>query len=416
MHPRLRVLCVDDEPNVLEGLSLHLRRRYDVITAVGGPAALDAFRKDRPPAIVISDMRMPVMNGAALLAKVRELSPDTVRILLTGQTDLDAAIAAVNEGQIFRFLSKPCPPPSLLAAVDAAAEQYRLITSERVLLEQTLQGSIKMLVDLLSLTHPAVFGRAMRVKHLVTELADKIGLNERWPAEVAAMLSQLGWVTLPPELAQKAYEDQPLSDDEKAMVARMPLVTEQLLGNIPRLEVVRGILARQQRAGRLENEYTGQQRQLIFHGAQLLRVATDFDALESRGTSAATAISALRDRGGYDPGLLDAVAALRGAEVPRTPDHGRVGDAPRAPETRAEGRTADTRTIDAPRDEVRELPLKALCVGMILAEDLKADTGTLLVARGDIITQSFIERSQHLRPGTVREPVRVLVRARRRAS
>jgi DNA-binding NtrC family response regulator len=111
---RPRVLCVDDEPNVLEGLRLHLERPYRLSTATGDAEGLAILERDGPCAIVISDMRMPKMDGAAFLGQVRQRFPDTVRMLLTGHADIDAAIAAVNEGQIFRFLSKPCPPAQLL--------------------------------------------------------------------------------------------------------------------------------------------------------------------------------------------------------------------------------------------------------------------------------------------------------------
>jgi DNA-binding NtrC family response regulator len=77
-----------------------------------------------PFALVVSDMRMPSMNGALFLAKVRQQTPDTVRMILSGQADLQAAIAAVNEGQIYRFLSKPCAPEQLLAAIEDALNQH----------------------------------------------------------------------------------------------------------------------------------------------------------------------------------------------------------------------------------------------------------------------------------------------------
>lgn len=379
---RTKVLCVDDEPNVLEGLTLNLRRRFDVSTALGGPAGLEAMQRDGAPAVVISDMRMPGMSGAAFLAKVRELAPDTVRILLTGQADMDSAIAAVNEGQIFRFLTKPCPPPVLLGAIEAAIEQHRLITAERVLLEQTLHGCIKTLVDVLALTNPVSFGRATRIKQHVSDLAEKLGLLGRWQVEVAAMLSQLGYVTLPAEVAEKVHQGHPLTQEEQAMVARTPAVTEQLLGNIPRLEVVRGILASYAKSTRPEKDSGDGDKRLISLGAQMLRIATDFDTLEARGCSAALAVTTMRGREGqYDPIVLNALGELRGGEGART--------------------------------EVEELPLSALCVGMVLADDVKMVAGTLLVARGYVITESFIERLRNYRADSVVQPVLVIVPASR---
>jgi DNA-binding NtrC family response regulator len=200
---RLQVLCVDDEPAVLEGLEDTLHRRYHVASATSGSAALERLRQEPRTAVIISDMRMPIMNGATFLGLARGVAPNATRILLTGQTDLDAAVSAINTGQIFRFLSKPCSPPELLAAVDAAAEHHRLIISEKVLLEHTLRGSIKMLTNVLSLANPTAFGRATRIKESAGTLARAIGTDSVWAIEVAAMLSQVAYVALPETVTEK---------------------------------------------------------------------------------------------------------------------------------------------------------------------------------------------------------------------
>jgi len=360
---------------VLEGLALHLGRRFDVVSAQGGAQALEAIQAEGVFAVVISDMRMPGMNGAQVLAKIRELRPDSVRMLLTGQADLESAISAVNEGQLFRFLTKPCPPPLLLAAVEAGVEQYRLITSERVLLEQTLHGSIKTLVDVLALTHPLPFGRAMRVKQLVSELAEKLVLQERWQVEVAAMLSQLGAVALPGETVEKVFRGQVLSRDEEAMVARMPMVTEQLLANIPRLELVRAILLGHTSAKGLNEA----EKAIVLSGVQLLQVALDFDALIAEDSNVTLALGKMRGRvDQYEARILDALTELR--------------------------------TEKGPEFEIKELALSSLRIGMVLAEDLRMTEGMLLVARGYQITGGFLEKVHNFRPGSVKEPVSVLVR------
>ena len=374
------MLCVDDEPNVLEGISLHLRRRYDVVTAPNGQTGLELLEKDPSVAVIISDMRMPGMDGAQFLSRARQARPNVVRMLLTGQTEMQAAIDAVNEGQIFRFLTKPCPPASLLAAVDAAAEQHRLLHLERILLEQTLHGSIKMLTDVLALTNPMFFGRANRLKTRVGELAEKVGLKETWQVELAAMFSQLGTITLPHEVAEKVHRGLPLAEAEQKMVDRLPEVTEQLLANIPRLESVRGILMRYMkplRAGEALSE--DPVKRSIELGSRVLRVALDFDILEGQGNSPAHALDALRGRGDrYDPQVLDAL-------VPYCRDQ-------------------------SGREQLRELPLAALKVGMLFAEDVKFSTGALLAARGYEVTASFLERARNFRSGSVREPIRVIVR------
>ncbi len=107
-----KVLCVDDEPRVLEALQRHLRERFEVLTATSGARAVDIIQQHKDLAVVVSDMRMPEMDGATLLRHARVLRPSAVRVLLTGQADMAAAIKAINEGQIFRFLTKPCAPSS----------------------------------------------------------------------------------------------------------------------------------------------------------------------------------------------------------------------------------------------------------------------------------------------------------------
>jgi len=376
---RATVLCVDDEEQVLAGLSLHLRRRYAVATATRGASGLEILRRDPSIAVVVSDMRMPGMDGAEFLRQARQFAPDSVRLLLTGQLDVESAIAAVNEGQVFRFLTKPCPPPALLAAVDAAVEQHRLVTAERVLLEQTLHGSIQTLVDVLSLTNPVSFGRATRIKQHASELAAQLEMKERWQLEVAAMLSQLGTITLPAETVERVCYGQPLSDAEQAMVARVPAVTEQLLANIPRLEVVREILAAWPRSYRADaSPPEDAQKALALRAAHVLRVAVDFDLLESQGHDSEIAVATLRGRRDlYDPAVVAALVAIRAA--------------------------------DSRRKQVRELSIGAVGLGMVFAEDVRLTSGTLLVARGYVVTPSFLERISNFTAGTVREPVRVFL-------
>jgi response regulator RpfG family c-di-GMP phosphodiesterase len=377
---RVAVLCVDDEPHVIGGLALNLRRGYEVMSAHSGAEGLEILQSKGPFAVVLSDMRMPGMDGASFLARAREVAPNTVRMMLTGQADLQSAIAAVNEGQIFRFLTKPCPANQLRLAFDAAAEQYRLITSERVLLEQTLHGCIKTLVDVLALTNPASFGSAMRVKRLITQLSQRIGLTEYWQVEVAAMLSQLGCVSLPAETAEKVQAGRPLSVQEQQMVSRVPIVTEQLLANIPRLDVVRGILSDHSRMyARAPQEAGSTEQQLIEFGGHMLRIVVDFDILETQGHDAPFAIDTMRGRPGrYDVEILEIFASLRGAGFSR-------------------------------HDNIREVPLSAVQVGMVFAEDVRLSNGTLLAARGYEVTASFVERAGNYRAGTLAEPLRVIV-------
>lgn len=135
---RPRILCVDDEPDVLEGLIDQLHRRFEVHTARSAAEGLAKLGSGGPFAVVMSDMRMPGMNGAEFLEQVHRVAPDTTRVLLTGHADIETAIYAVNRGHVFRFLSKPCPPVNLRVALDDCVEQYRMITDDRALMQRKL--------------------------------------------------------------------------------------------------------------------------------------------------------------------------------------------------------------------------------------------------------------------------------------
>jgi diguanylate cyclase (GGDEF)-like protein len=129
---------------MLEALALTLGRHYQVETASNGKTALEMLRCLPHTAVIISDMRMPSMNGAQFLAASRKVAPNARRILLTGHADAQAAILAVNEGGIFRFLTKPCPPAKLIEAVEAAMADF----DEEVLERSTIRRKITQ--DLLS--------------------------------------------------------------------------------------------------------------------------------------------------------------------------------------------------------------------------------------------------------------------------
>jgi len=372
-----RILCVDDEPQVLEGLRLNLRRRFAVLTAEGGEKGLETLRTESPVWVVISDMRMPGMDGAQFLAKVREAAPDTVRILLTGHADLDAAIAAVNEGQIFRFLTKPCPLPQLMGVLDAACRQYQLVTAERELLEKTLQGSVSALSEVLALARPAAYGRASRIRQRAAALCERLGVTERWPIEMAALLGPLGSVALPEETLEKLYRGDPLDENERQMAARSAQYAEKVLANIPRLEPVREILRLKDRPYAAQDGLA--QGEALPLGARVLRLLDDLDVLESQGSTPAQALDIVQGRVGmYDPRLVAAQAQL----------------------------TQRSRT----EYQVRELTLDGLREGMIIASDVRSTRDALIIARGNEVTASLLLRLRNLPRGMVREPIRVMLR------
>lgn len=204
-----KVLLVDDDPNILAGYQRHLRGRFEVVTAGGGAEGVTALKEQGPFAVVVADFRMPEIDGIQLLSISRQIAPDTVCIMLTGQADLKAAIDAVNEGNLFRFLTKPCPTGDFIKALTAAVEQYQLVTAERELLEKTLKGSVKILIDILSIVSPVAFSQSSRIRGMAKKLAARLKIEKLWEVELAAMLSQIGCVTIPGEILKKSTADRP---------------------------------------------------------------------------------------------------------------------------------------------------------------------------------------------------------------
>lgn len=377
---KIRVLCVDDEPMVLDGLRLTLGRTYDVLLATSGAEGLKLLGSGSPPSVIISDMRMPKMSGAEFLKAACSVAKDSVRLLLTGHADLPSAIDAVNEGHIFRFLSKPCPPPVLLSAVAAAAEQARLVTAERVLLEETLNGSIKALFDVLALANPGAFGRAGRIKEIVREIGGQTPIDELWAVEVAAMLADIGAVSLPQETNKKIQSGGTLSADEQTMVHRLADVTDRLLANIPRLEVVRAMVRKSlDPAAPIDAMVDADKRPVVERGADILRLAVRFDGIRMQGHSGVRAAAILR----HDPGSIDAATLDL------------LGKCPVATEDET---------------EVMSLKVAELFPGLVFAEDLTTTTGVLLIARGNTITETALERLRNRYASSIKEPVRVLRR------
>jgi signal transduction histidine kinase len=134
-----RILVVDDEPNFLRGVQRRLRDEFDVVTADSGRAGLRCLQEAGPIAVVVSDYRMPEMDGIEFLRQARKVAPATIRVMLTQYADEDVAIAALNEAQVGRFLEKPCPPRVLTAALRDCLEQYRLAMREAALIAELQQ-------------------------------------------------------------------------------------------------------------------------------------------------------------------------------------------------------------------------------------------------------------------------------------
>ena len=366
-----RILCVDDEPNILQAIERQFRKEFQISTAVGPQAGLQALTEQGPFAVVVSDLRMPGMDGIEFLSRVRAISPDTVRVMLTGQADLEAAAAAVNRGNIFQFLTKPCPAETLSRVLAAAQEQHRLITAERELLEQTLRSSVGVLTEILSLVNPQAFGRAQRIRRYVVHMAERLKLPERWQFELAAMLSQIGSVAVPPEILEKQSRMEPLTPQESQVLAAQSKIGFDLLSHIPRLETVARMVVKQETPW-----IPAEKPETAAIGGQLLKVARDFDEQVIRGMKPVAVLAAMGTSREYNP---DFVGALQEVHV------------------------EDAQAV------LRRVSLAQLKTGMIIHEDVRSRGGLLLLAKGQAVSDSALAclKSFALTKG-IAEPICVL--------
>lgn len=291
-----KILFVDDEPAVLQGYQRLLRSDFRVETAVGGKGGLIAISANGPYAVVVSDMRMPAMNGVEFLSQVKRVAPETIRIMLTGNADIETAVHAVNEGNIFRFLTKPCAKETLAKTLNASLEQYGLVTIEKELQESTLKASIHLLTEVLSLVSPAAFSRASRLERYVAHVARVMGLPSPWRFELAAMLSQLGCVILDPETMDAAYNGKPLSPVDQSHYNSHPEVARRLLENIPRMEPIAWMIAHQHQSAPIQGDIAGRENADLRLGAAILRVTVAFDELLRQGKSRTEAAHRLTKR------------------------------------------------------------------------------------------------------------------------
>lgn len=304
-----KILFVDDEEHILSGYKRNLRAHFDVYTANSGNAGISEIHKNGPFSVVISDFKMPEMNGNQFLSHVREIAPDTVRMMLTGYADLPTTIDAVNKGNIFRLLTKPCPLENLISTINDGIKQYNLIISERELLNKTLKGSVKVLVDILSTVNPTAFSRASRFQKFVPSICNLLGISNKWELEISILLSQIGLVTLPSEILEKKYSGETLDPEQENIFNMHPSVGKKLLYNIPRLENVADAIFYQFHPYVNDNdeEKSGEELPLV---SRILFVLNHYDTYTTAGLSPEEAFHKLRENESlYDPNVLIALDA-----------------------------------------------------------------------------------------------------------
>jgi response regulator RpfG family c-di-GMP phosphodiesterase len=375
-----KILFVDDDRNLLSAVERQLRQRFRLVTATGGEAAIGKMADEGPFAVIVADMQMPGMNGVQLLSAVQKRWPETVRLMLTGNADQQTAVEAVNQGHVFQFLTKPCPVEMLERAVNAGIKQYRLVTAERELLEKTLNGSVKVVADLLSLVDPLSFGKGEALSGYMRSYVTALTMANSWELEMAATLSQIGMVTVPPALIEKYRSGGELTMVERNTIERVPQTGADLLANIPRLEAVARIVLYQNKnydgSGFPANAVRGEDLPI---GSRILKVLTDLIHLESRQMTKDAALKVMQQRTGwYDPRVLDATFACFDIYLPD-------------PSARGLG---------------QPIAVKDLAPGHVVLADVQTQTGkTLIMARSRITPILLLRLANFSKYSPIKEPI-----------
>lgn len=375
-----RALFVDGEAHILHGVRRCLGEIVEVVGASTCEEALERLREQPDFAFVATDLTLPDGEGIEVLRAALQEVPTAARIVLTGNASLADAMEVVNSVGLFRLLTKPIRPQSLCDVARDALAFHGENAGSRELLESTLSSSINALVEVLALANPLAFGRASKIKEYVQQMARHGGKGEGWEFEMAAMLSQIGCVTIPADTLKRVFAGQPVSEQERAMYAQAPEVSYSILSGIPRLERVARMVAWQRHSAEdLRKEQGLDDHDPIMIGAQMLKLAHDYDRLLSFGKHHEEAIDMLRTRRSvYVASLLDTLADM---EV-----------------------SSDDDTV------IRSVCVEDLAIGMTFDEDVTAPNNVVLVGAGQSVTIALIKRLRNFAAGIgVNEPFSVRV-------
>ena len=321
-----RVLLVDDEPLVLEGLRRSLHEEFVADLAEGPEAGLAKLRNNGPYPVVVSDMRMPGMDGAQFLAAVRTLSPESIRVMLTGQSDMETAVRAVNEGQIFRFLTKPVSRTTLLATLRACVEQYHAARFEKEQLKVTIQaleqldlGTLTALARAIDAKSQWTAGHSERVTNLALQMARAMGLPAK-SLEImqrGGLLHDIGKIGTPPAILDKLGRLEP----EEMQIMRDHVKTGvRILEPIPCFREALPMVAQHHEWFDGSGYPAGLAGENISLLARILAVADSYDAIVSdrpyrEGLPKPQALEILRRKSGtqFDPMVVEVFERLNAA-------------------------------------------------------------------------------------------------------
>ena len=360
MSEKVRVLMVDDEPNVLSGYRRSIGRQYDLVTANSGKEALEILRNQDPFAVVITDMRMPEMDGLVFLKQARKICPKSVYVMLTGNSDQQTAIDAINHGEIYRFLNKPCETALLERTIKVCKSQYDLIHAEATLLNDTLAGSIRLLVEALVISDPEIASIVKSVRECSRRMLKCLGIKD-WRVHLAGSLFLIGGCVVPRANKEEIYTDEFMRVCATAGAG--------LLRHIPRLGEVSAIVSGQREVAALPSEFDAvTDESCVLVGSQVLRFAFDWSVRTHHcaGDEQAGLRELVSADQSHDPRLVQ--AAMKAAQEQAQAQADESAEVP----------------IDVPVREIKE--------GMRTEQAITTSGGMLLIGENQVITQVMAER------------------------
>lgn len=372
------ILFIDDDVTLLKSFKRNLNHEFKVVTAETPEEGLHILEQGDSFSIIVSDMKMPRMNGVEVLCRAQEISPYTVRVLLTGYADQKSAIDAINIGKIFRFLTKPCELDTLMSILREGIYQHQLLVSEKELLNQTINGVVHILSQILTLVNPIAQNKSNRLAKYCNHVASKMQFKEKWLLETAAMLSQLGCLNIPSELLSRYNAGGILTEEELQMVKDHHLLAGKLLMHLPKFENVIEIIALHNKSISKSIQYQHDENLgVVNYCGEILNFANYLDRFIMAGIPPADALELMKS----EPDLSDPNLA----ECFNTYDFG---------------------LQNMVRMYVRCLDLE---VKMIIDEDVYGNNGLLLVTKGQRVTFPILSGLLNFsRNIGVREPFAVL--------
>jgi len=424
-----RILFVDDEPGIINSLTRIFRKEgYNIGTATSGQEGLNLIEKAEGPfSVIVSDQRMPGMTGSQFLEKSKKILPDAIRILLTGYSDMDSIVDAINKGGIHRYITKPWNDEDVLHQVRQSLEQYELIVENRRLLALTKEqnkelkefnkhlenkvqertGEIIKKTEELSMLNeeletnlyntarvfgslaemevlnPSLAGHGRRVSVLSREIAQLFDLSEREVThiEIAALLHDVGKIELPQKLL--THSKQELDPQERALFRKHPERGQETVQFIKKLDHV-GILIRSHHEWYDGHGYPDHlMEEEIPLGAKIIAVADAYDKIVELRIDIDGSIEEIKKKRGSLK-----VEDLKRAAVQHLKQRSLIQYDPDV--VKAFLDFLETKKVIHKREI--NLPLDDLKEGMILSRTLYSSKGRFILPYNTTLTEDYIER------------------------